>query len=70
MKPISEAHVAQRGLAAVDVAACDDQTAFVIQELLARRWATASAVRRPRCRASPVHGRCYLDVRQELRPQR
>lgn len=67
MKPISEAHVAQPGLAVVDVAACDDQTAFVVQELLAGRWATASADRTTRVPGEPgVRLRCYLDVRQEL----
>lgn len=36
-KPINEAQVAQPGLAVVEVAACDDQTAFATQELLAGR---------------------------------
>ncbi|MFE2625631.1 DUF6207 family protein [Streptomyces caelestis] len=70
MKPISEAHVAQPGLAVVDVAACDDQTAFAVQELLAGRWATASADRTTRVPGEPgVRLRCYLDVRQDLGPQ-
>jgi hypothetical protein len=67
MKPISEAHVAQPGLAVVDVAACDDQTAFAVQGLLAGRWATASTDRTARVPGEPgVRLRCYLDVRQEL----
>ncbi|MFJ5212280.1 DUF6207 family protein [Streptomyces nigra] len=67
MKPISEAHVAQPGLAVVDVAACDDQTAFAVQALLAGRWATAPADRTARVPGEPgVRLRCYLDVRQEL----
>jgi hypothetical protein len=70
MKPINEAHVAQPGLAVVAVAACDDQTAFVIQELLAGRWATATTDRTTRVPGEPgVRLRCYLDVRQELAPQ-
>ncbi|MEU1854343.1 DUF6207 family protein [Streptomyces sp. NPDC019990] len=36
-KPINEAQVAQRGLAVVEATACDDQTAFATQELLAGR---------------------------------
>ncbi|MEW2811288.1 DUF6207 family protein [Streptomyces massasporeus] len=43
MRRISEAHVAQPGLAVVEVAAADDQTAFAIHEALAGRWATAPA---------------------------
>ncbi|MEV5010380.1 DUF6207 family protein [Streptomyces sp. NPDC055692] len=43
MEPINEAHVVEPGLAVVEVAACDDQTAFAVQELLATRWATATA---------------------------
>jgi hypothetical protein len=67
MKPINEAHVAQPGLAAVDVAAADDQTAFAIQEALAGRWPTAPADRVTRIPGEPgVRLRCYLDVRQNL----
>ncbi len=66
MKPISEAHVAQPGLAVVDVAACDEQTAFAVQELLAGRWATAAADRTTRVPGEPgVRLRCYLDVGQD-----
>ncbi|MCZ9351014.1 DUF6207 family protein [Streptomyces mutabilis] len=44
MNPINEAHVAEPGLAVVEVAAADDETAFGVQELLATRWAIAAAV--------------------------
>ncbi|MGA5363980.1 DUF6207 family protein [Streptomyces purpurascens] len=68
MKPINDAHVAESGLAVVDVAACDDQTALAVQELLAERWATAPADGTTRVPGEPgVRLRCYLDVRQELR---
>ncbi|MGW2713943.1 DUF6207 family protein [Streptomyces sp. NPDC001356] len=51
MKPISEVHVAEPGLAVVEVAACNDETAFAVQELLAGRS-------RPRgARAGPRRGR-------------
>ncbi|WP_281194652.1 DUF6207 family protein [Streptomyces yerevanensis] len=49
------------------MAACDDQTAFAVQELLAARWATAAADRTTRDPGQPgVRLRGYLDVRQEL----
>jgi hypothetical protein len=68
MKPISEAHVAQPGLAVVEIAACDDQTAFAVQTLLAGQWATAQAESTTRAPGEPgVRLRCYLDVRQQLR---
>jgi hypothetical protein len=68
MRLISEAHMPQPGLAVVDVAVCDHQTAFAVQELLAGRWATASADGTTRGPGEPgVRLRCYLDVRQELR---
>ncbi|GGT01362.1 hypothetical protein GCM10010270_86380 [Streptomyces violaceus] len=55
------------GLAVVEVA-CDDRTAFAVQELLAGRWATAQADRTTREPGEPgVRLRCYLDVRQGLR---
>ncbi|WSQ15247.1 DUF6207 family protein [Streptomyces sp. NBC_01231] len=67
MKQINDAHVAAPGLAAVEVAATDDETAFAIQELLAQRWATATADRTTRAPGQPgVRLRCYLGVRQEL----
>lgn len=68
MKPINEAHLSESGLAVVDVAAADEQTAFAVQELLAGRWATAPADGTTRVPGEPgVRLRCYLDVRQELR---
>ncbi|MFE5759703.1 DUF6207 family protein [Streptomyces massasporeus] len=72
MKPISEAHVAQPGLAVVEVAACDDRAAFVIQDMLAGRRATATATRDRTTQVPSEPGvrlRCYLDVRQELAPR-
>ncbi|MFM9700958.1 DUF6207 family protein [Streptomyces europaeiscabiei] len=70
MGPINEVHVEQPGLAVVEIAACDDQTALVLQELLAARWATATADRTTRDPGQPgVRPRCYLDVRQELNSQ-
>ncbi|MFF9128527.1 DUF6207 family protein [Streptomyces sp. NPDC014889] len=49
------------------IAACDDQTAFAVQELLATRSATATADRTIRDPGQPgVRLRCYLDVRQTL----
>ncbi|MFH9008929.1 DUF6207 family protein [Streptomyces afghaniensis] len=65
MKPINEAHVAEPGLAVVDVVAADDQTAFMVQELLAARYAIAPADRTTREPGEPgVRLRCFLDVRQ------
>ncbi|GGV91376.1 DUF6207 family protein [Streptomyces massasporeus] len=71
MKPISAAHVAQTGLAVVDVAACDDhQTVFAVQALLTGRWAATSANRTVRVPGEPgVWLRCCLGVRQELGSQ-
>ncbi|WP_055596017.1 DUF6207 family protein [Streptomyces hirsutus] len=67
MEPINEAHVVEPGLAVVEIAACDDQTAFAVQELFATRWATAAADRTTRDPGQPgVRLRCYLDVRQTL----
>lgn len=66
MRPITEVHVAEPGLAVVEVAACDDQTAFAVQELLAGRWATAAADRTTREVGEPgVRLRLFLDVRQD-----
>jgi hypothetical protein len=63
MRPILNTHVAESGLAVVDVTAADDQTAFAVQELLAGRWATAAADRTTREPGEPL--RCFLDVRQK-----
>ncbi|MGW0477100.1 DUF6207 family protein [Streptomyces coeruleorubidus] len=68
MKPINEAHLSESGLAVVDVAAADEQTAFAVQEMLAGRWATAPADGTTRVPGEPgVRLHCYLDVRQEFR---
>ncbi|WP_333743605.1 DUF6207 family protein [Streptomyces ardesiacus] len=65
MKPINEAHLAQPGLAVVEVAAADDETAFAVQELLATRWAIAPADRTTHEPGEPgVRLRCFLDLRQ------
>ncbi|WP_419586904.1 DUF6207 family protein [Streptomyces sp. Qhu-G9] len=37
MKPISEAHLSEPGLAVVDVVAADDETALAVQELNGKR---------------------------------
>ncbi len=67
MKPIADAHVAEPGLAVVEVAAADDETAFAVQELLAVRCAIAPADRTTREPGEPgVRLRCFLDLRQEL----
>ncbi|MEU3342437.1 DUF6207 family protein [Streptomyces sp. NPDC006668] len=65
MKPINEAHVAEPGLAVVDIAAADDTTAFAVQEMLAARCAIAPADRTVREPGEPgVRLRCFLDLRQ------
>ncbi|MFJ7297858.1 DUF6207 family protein [Streptomyces collinus] len=65
MRPINEAHVAEPGLAVVEVAACDDQTAIAVQELLATLCAIAPADRTTREPGEPgVRLRCFLDLRQ------
>ncbi|MGW3683022.1 DUF6207 family protein [Streptomyces prasinus] len=66
MRPINNAHVAEPGLAVVEIAAADDQTAFAIQELLATRCAVAAAdhtTHEPG--EAGVRLRCYLDLRQQ-----
>lgn len=66
MKPINETHVAEPGLAVVEVAAADDETAFTIQKLLATPCAVAQADRTTRELGEPgVRLRCYLDLSQE-----
>ena len=66
MQQINEAHVAVPGLAVVEVAAADDETAFAVQELLAARCAIAPADRTTREPGEPgVRLRCFLDLRQE-----
>ncbi|MEV5922364.1 DUF6207 family protein [Streptomyces pseudogriseolus] len=62
MKPINDGHVAKPGLAVVEVAAADDETAFAVQELLATRCAIAPADRTTH--EPGVRLRCYLDMQQ------
>ncbi|MCX4564716.1 DUF6207 family protein [Streptomyces phaeochromogenes] len=66
MGPINETHVAEPGLAVVEVIAADDDTALAVQELLATRWATATMDRT--ARESGVRLRCYLHVLPARRP--
>jgi hypothetical protein len=69
MDPINEAHVSDPGLVVVDVAAADDATALSFQQLLAERWATATAETTTRDAGEPgVRLRCYLDLRQPVSP--
>ncbi|GAA2931101.1 MULTISPECIES: DUF6207 family protein [Streptomyces] len=69
MDPINEAHVSEPGLVVVDVAAADDDTALAFQQLLAERWATATAETTTRDAGEPgVRLRCYLDLRQPISP--
>jgi hypothetical protein len=63
MKQINEAYVATPGLAVVEVASADDETAFAVQELLAARCTIALADRTTR--EPGVRLRCFLDLRQE-----
>ncbi|MGA5278603.1 DUF6207 family protein [Streptomyces cellulosae] len=63
MKPINDGHVAKPGLAVVEVAAADDETAFAVQELLATRWAIAPADHTTH--EPGVRLRCYLDLKQQ-----
>ncbi|MEU2287847.1 DUF6207 family protein [Streptomyces sp. NPDC013178] len=66
MRQITDAHVAQPGLAVVEVAAADDATALAVQELLAAQCAIAPADRTTREPGEPgVRLRCFLDLRQE-----
>lgn len=67
MNPINEVHVSEPGLVVVDVAAADDATALAFQQLLADRWATATAEHTTRNAGEPgVRLRCYLDLRQPV----
>ncbi|MEV7789695.1 DUF6207 family protein [Streptomyces sp. NPDC088106] len=66
MRPINDGHVAEPGLAVVEVTAVDDETAFAVQELLATRCAVATADRTTREPGEPgVRLRCFLDLRQQ-----
>ncbi|MEU9158434.1 DUF6207 family protein [Streptomyces sp. NPDC048417] len=67
MDPINEVHVSEPGLVVVDVAAADDDTALAFQQMLADRWATATADRTTRDAGEPgVRLRCHLDLRQPV----
>ncbi|MGY5118325.1 DUF6207 family protein [Streptomyces sp. 900105755] len=67
--PINEAHVSEPGLVVVDVAAADDATTLAFQQLLADRWATATAQYTTRDAGEPgVRLRCYPDLRQLISP--
>ncbi|MFE9677244.1 DUF6207 family protein [Streptomyces sp. NPDC006259] len=69
MDPINEAHVSEPGLLVVDIAAADDATALAFQQLLAERWATATAERTTRDAGEPgVRLRCYPDLHQPISP--
>ncbi|WP_328784894.1 DUF6207 family protein [Streptomyces canus] len=63
MRPIHDTHVAQPGLAVVEVAAADDATAFAVQDLLAANYAIAPGDRT--VREPGVRLRCFLDLRRE-----
>ncbi|WP_437105239.1 DUF6207 family protein [Streptomyces sp. enrichment culture] len=66
MRQINEAHVAVPGLAVVEVAAADDETAFAVQELLATRYAIAPADHTMRAPGEPgVRLRFFLDLHQK-----
>ncbi|CAM5408130.1 hypothetical protein SALBM311S_04488 [Streptomyces alboniger] len=66
MKQINDVDVAVPGLAVLEVAAADDETSFVVQELLAARCAIAPAERTTREPGEPgVRLRFFLDPRQE-----
>ncbi|MFD3840230.1 DUF6207 family protein [Streptomyces sp. NPDC058642] len=66
MRAINEAHIAEPGLAVVEIAAADTATALAVQAVLAGQWATAMADRTHREPGEPgVRLTCYLDVRQE-----
>lgn len=68
MRQINDAHVAVPGLAVVEIAAADDETAFAVQELLAARCAIAPAdrtTREPGEAGEPgVRLRFFLDLHQ------
>ncbi|MEV0186085.1 DUF6207 family protein [Streptomyces sp. NPDC050625] len=62
MRQINDTHVAVPGLAAVEVAVADDETAFAIQDLLAAQCTIAPADRTTREPGEPgVRLRFFLD---------
>lgn len=66
MRQINDAHVAVPGLAVVEVAAADDETAFAVQNLIAARCAVAPADRTTREPDEPgVRLRFFLDLQQD-----
>ncbi|MEV5249886.1 DUF6207 family protein [Streptomyces werraensis] len=66
MRQISDAQVAVPGLAVVEVAAADDETAFAVQELLGARCVIAPADRTTREPGEPgVRLRLFLDLRED-----
>jgi hypothetical protein len=66
MEPSIKTHVAQPGLAVVEMAACDDAAAFAVQELLAAQCAIAPADRTTREPGEPgVRLRFFLDFQQD-----
>ena len=65
MNPINETHASEAGLLVADVAAADDATTLVFQQLLTDRWATATAEHTTRDAGEPgVRPRCCLDLRR------
>ncbi|MFF2129773.1 DUF6207 family protein [Streptomyces olivochromogenes] len=65
MSAILDAHVAEPGLAVVEIAAADDATAFAIQDLLTERCAAAPADRTTRNPGEPgVRLRFFVDLRE------
>ncbi|WP_354671362.1 DUF6207 family protein [Streptomyces sp. CSDS2] len=66
---VNETHVSEPGLVVVDVAVANDATALAFQQMLAGRWATATAERTTRDPGQPgVRLRCYLDLRRNSPP--
>ncbi|MET9083235.1 DUF6207 family protein [Streptomyces sp. NPDC004237] len=67
MDPIREAHLSEPGLLVIDVAGCDDATAFAFQAAIAQIWGTSIAERATRDAGQPgVRLRMYTDLRQVL----
>ncbi|MFJ8086188.1 DUF6207 family protein [Streptomyces sp. NPDC096205] len=65
MRQISDTHVATAGLAVVEAAAPDEQTALAIHDLLAAHCALAPANRTYREPGEPgIRLRCYPDLNQ------
>ncbi|MFC5204131.1 DUF6207 family protein [Streptomyces kaempferi] len=63
MRAIRDAHVAESGVAVVEIAAADDATAFAIQDLLTERCAAAPADRTTRDPGEPgVRLRFFVDL--------